>query len=153
MPALVRARSILLLVLAGLWAAIMLVVLVAGLTLGGFNPRVLPLVALLAVPGALAWLALRRLRHPPTLDPVALTVTAEHVVFEARQSPGLLMRTRPRAQWDRSATTTSVLPAGWGMPPRLELRSTTAPRDRRHRFAVDFLDTPVETITAAIRRP
>jgi hypothetical protein len=39
------------------------------------------------------------------------------------------------------------------MPPRLELRSTTAPRDRRHRFAVGFLDTPVETITAAIRRP
>lgn len=148
----IRARDKWALRLAALLTAMVVVPFIALLTMAPFRPRHLVFLVALTVPGVLAWLAIRQLRHPPTLDQVAFTVTATHVAFGPRANLGLLPIVRPGEQWDRTATRATITPATSLHPARLQLRCATT-RTRKHQFGVDQLDQPVETIIAAIERP
>jgi hypothetical protein len=146
---LTRTRSKALIALAAISTVMILLPYLTLMMLVGFSPRSFVLLALLVFPAAMLALAIRRLRKPPVLNPPALTITPTQVVFEERESPGLIPITRPAAAWPLTDTKVQIIPANRLLPARLEFRCTQ-PRQRRHSFGIDMLDTPAQTIIAAI---
>jgi hypothetical protein len=149
---LTRTRSKALIALAAISTVMILLPYLTVMMLAGFSPRSLVLLALLVFPAAMLTLAIRRLRKPPVLTPPALTITPTQVVFEKRESPGLLPITRPAAAWALTDTQVQIIPANRLLPARLEFKCTSGQRQRAHSFGIEMLDTPVALIVAAVER-
>jgi hypothetical protein len=132
---------------AALFAAVLVVPLVVASAVEGFDPRVL-LMLIPLIPAALLARHGHRTAHriPPTLGPVAFTVTPDEIRFDPYPSSNAILPASPAATWPLTGTRAEVRPSRIAGD-HLVLRRRGA---GTRRYALSTLGVPSHTILARI---
>lgn len=151
-----RFQAIATIVLGAFWGVmgfgLLLVILIVESVPATFK-MIASLVALAVPPILLIVMGVRRLRFKPTLPEVVLTITDDEVIISGIERLTMLGRSQRGRRWDRRLTEAEFVRGGGKLThDRIRFTSHDGRKLRTEYQAVEYLDTPVEDILAAVRR-